>query len=169
MSTRRATAITITFPLVDASNRPLRKADIVFDSTMVRLITPTGAAVPTNLPTHLYAGRYMLQLTAAEMDADWVHVMVEAPGCDPYDQMIGTSGHPGSTATGSGTATAFETNLAESVTDYWTNCLVTFTTGALAEQVRKVTGYNGTTKAVTVDSAFTSAPSFGDRFILVNI
>lgn len=63
----------------------------------------------------------------------------------------------------------FQTTLVSAVDDYWKNCLVTFTTGPLNGQVRKVVGYDGTTKAITVDSAFTQAPDNGDRFILVNI
>jgi len=169
MSTRRATPITITFPLVDTSNRPLRKAGLSFSSSWVYLINPAFVAPPTNLPYHLYAGRYALALTAAEMDFDWVHVMVEAPGCDPFDQLIGTSGHPSATVVGGGTATAFQTTLLSAVDDYWRNCLLTFTTGALANQVRKVVDFDGTTKTVTVDTAFTDAPADGDRFILVNI
>ena len=157
MSTRRGTPITITFPLVDSSNRPLRKAGLVFDASWTRLITPSGPVAPTNLPVHLYLGRYSLALTAAEMDADWVHVMVEAPGCDPWDQLIGTSGHPGALTFSGGTASVFATTLTESVNDCWKNNLVTFTTGVLVGQVRKVTAYNGTTKAITVDSAFTAA------------
>lgn len=169
MSVRRGTALTITFPLIDSSNRPLRKAGVVFDSTMIYLVNPSFVVPPTILPTHLYAGRYQLQLSAAEMNYDWVHVMVEAPGCDPYDQMIGTSGHPSATAFSGGSGATFQTTLAESTTDYWKNNLLTFTTGANKDQVRRVTGYDGTTKAVTVDSAFTSAPSDGDRFILISI
>ena len=60
-------------------------------------------------------------------------------------------------------------DLLSAVDDYWRNCLLTFTTGALANQVRKVVDFDGTTKTVTVDTAFTDAPADGDRFILVNI
>ncbi len=170
MSTRRATPITITFPLVDTSNRPLRKAGLSFSSSWVYLINPAFVAPPTNLPYHLYGGRYVLELTAAEMNFDWVHVMVEAPGCDPFDQLIGTSGHPSAVAYATGaTPTSFPTSLAETTNDVWKNNLITFTTGSLANQVRRVTGYDGTTKVVTVDTAFTGTPSNGDRFILINI
>jgi len=169
MSVRRGFPLAITFPLIDSDARPLRKAGLIFDPAWVRVITPTSTATPTNTPTHLWNGRYTLALTAAEMDADWVHIAIEAPGCDPYDQLIGTSAHPSATANGVGTATSFETTLTETTSNTWTNNLITFTTGALAGQVRKVTAYNGTTKAITVDSAFTSAPALGDRFVLVNI
>jgi len=67
----------------------------------------------------------------------------------------------------SATATTFVTTLTETVTDHWKDALVKFDTGVLAGQVKQVTGYNGTTKAVTI-GAFTSAPANGDVFRVVN-
>lgn len=71
-------------------------------------------------------------------------------------------------ADGSNSATTFETDLTESTNDHWKDALLVFVTGALAGQVKKVTGYNGTTKFVTFTSGFTAAPSAGVRFILIN-
>jgi len=71
-------------------------------------------------------------------------------------------------ADGSNSATTFETNLTESTDDHWKDALLVFVTGALAGQVKKVTGYNGTTKFVTVTPGFTAAPATGVRFILIN-
>ena len=65
------------------------------------------------------------------------------------------------------TATTFKTDLTESGTDYWKDCFITFITGTLAGQTKKVSAYNGTTNFVTV-SAFTAAPAAGARFIIIN-
>jgi hypothetical protein len=66
-------------------------------------------------------------------------------------------------------ATSFKTDLSEATNDYWKDTLLLFTSGALVGQVRKVSGYNGSTKVITVASAFTSAPAAGDTFLLVDI
>jgi len=71
-------------------------------------------------------------------------------------------------ADGANTASTFETDLSSSVNDFWTDALLLFTSGSLAGQVKKITDYNGTTKFVTVGSAFTAAPSAADTFVLVN-
>lgn len=66
------------------------------------------------------------------------------------------------------TSSTFKTNLTESTTDHWKDNLITFTSGSLAGQVKKVTGYDGTTKFITVSPAFTGTPSASDTFSLVN-
>jgi hypothetical protein len=66
-------------------------------------------------------------------------------------------------------ATSFKTDLSEATNDYWKDTLLLFTSGALAGQVKKVSSYNGTTKVITVASAFTGTPAAGDTFLLINI
>lgn len=70
-------------------------------------------------------------------------------------------------ADGSNAAGTFKTNLASTVDDAYKDAMVKFTSGTLVEQVKKVTGYNGTTKFLTVN-AFTTAPSAADTFEIVN-
>ena len=106
------------------------------------------------------------------MNADNVHVLVEkASSIDPVDLIFTTGGQPsGSVDTdGGNTSSTFKTDLTESTTDYWKDALLLFTSGSLAGQVKKVSAYNGSTKFVTLSSAFTAAPSSGDRFVLVNL
>ena len=64
--------------------------------------------------------------------------------------------------------TVFMTNLAETAADYWKDCLIMFTSGNLINQVKKISGYNGSTKVITVSSGFTETPSASDNFIIVN-
>jgi hypothetical protein len=42
------------------------------------------------------------------------------------------------------------------------------TSGSLAGEVKLVTGYNGTTKVVTVAGGFTGTPADGVTFVLIN-
>jgi hypothetical protein len=64
------------------------------------------------------------------------------------------------------TTTIFKTNLSQTDNDFWKGATAVFTSGALTGQGRQVLGYNGTTKALTVD-AFSSAPVNGTAFSLV--
>jgi hypothetical protein len=174
MSVRRAKAITLSFPLIDANNRPARYTGLTFVTGDCKVSKDGGSyANTTNLPSEIGAsGRYSLVLTAAEMDADWVHVYVTKSGVvDDWDQQIGTSGDPSGTVltNGGNTALTFLTDRSESTNDYWKDALVLFTTGALIGQVKKATAYNGSTKFLTVSGGFTGTPSNGDRFVLVNL
>lgn len=67
---------------------------------------------------------------------------------------------------GSASTTVFITSLSSSTTDFWKGSLVIFTSGTLLGQYRHVKGYNGSTKAITVD-ALTSAPANSVTFDLV--
>lgn len=64
-------------------------------------------------------------------------------------------------------ATTFETDLTSSTNDFHKDSYLLFTGGTLAGQVRKVTGYTGSTKFVTCD-AFTAEPTAADTFVLIN-
>jgi hypothetical protein len=131
----------------------------------------------TNVPVEIEtSGRYALTLTAFEMDRAWVHVMIEKDGIDPLDIFLGADGSPtgtvgphGSNTDGSNTAATFFTSLAEAVDDHWKDCLLMFTSGALAGQVKKVIGYNAGTRFITVATPFTAVPASDDRFVLINL
>lgn len=66
----------------------------------------------------------------------------------------------------SATTTSFVTDLTSSVDDFYVDALLTFTgaSSPLLGQSRPILSYNGTTKAVTVSEAFTSAPLNGSAF-----
>lgn len=70
----------------------------------------------------------------------------------------------GTVGTGS-TLTVIETNLTEATNDHYNGHAIVWLTGALRGQVSTVSGYNGTTKQLTV-VAVTDAASNGDLFIL---
>jgi hypothetical protein len=65
------------------------------------------------------------------------------------------------------TTTAFETTLAEATDDHYNGAFIVFYSGALIGQSRKISDYDGTTKVVTVATAFTEAPAVGDDFLII--
>lgn len=65
------------------------------------------------------------------------------------------------------TATAFETDLTEASNDHYNGAFVVFYSGALIGQSRKISDYDGTTKILTVATAFTEAPVAGNDFLII--
>lgn len=69
----------------------------------------------------------------------------------------------------SATAGSFVTNLSNSTDEFYDDLVIAFISGNLQGQSRVITGYNGTTKAVTVEEPFTSVPANGDEFIILTL
>lgn len=67
----------------------------------------------------------------------------------------------------SATTTNFVTALTETTDDYYNQKVITFIDGNLSGQSRVISDYNGTTKTITVDEAFTEAPANGVGFIVL--
>lgn len=65
------------------------------------------------------------------------------------------------------TSFADTTNLTSTVTDFYKGRVIIFVTGNLAKQATAITAYNGTTHAVTVSPALTSAPASSDTYVVV--
>ena len=172
MSVRRGAALSVSFAAVDAERRPQRKSSVAWVPGDVRVSQDGGAFVnAANLPVEIgSSGRYAVALTASEMDAAWVHVMVERYDIDPVDLLIATAGNPSGVvlSDAANTASTFRTNRTESVTGHWQDVLLLFTAGSLAGQVKKVSAYDSSTGFMTVSSPFTAAPAVGDRFVLIN-
>ena len=89
------------------------------------------------------------------------------PTVDLLARLVALDVTTGAVASGAATTTAIPTDLTETDTDYWKDAFFLITSGALAGQVRRVTGYNGTTKVLTVE-ALTAAPAAAVTFALVN-
>ena len=66
---------------------------------------------------------------------------------------------------GTPTTTVFDSDLT-GPTNAYIGCLVHFTNGTLAGQAMNITAFNNTNGQVTVESAFTTAPSSGDEFTI---
>ncbi len=71
-------------------------------------------------------------------------------------------------ANGGNTASSFVTNLTEAGTDYWKDCFLRFTAGANVGAAHRISAYNGSTKAVTLATAFAVTPTAADAFEIIN-
>jgi hypothetical protein len=65
-------------------------------------------------------------------------------------------------------ALSFKTDLSESTSDTHKGKYLKFTSGTLINEVKKVSAYNGTTKFITVTSAFTGTPVALEEFELID-
>jgi hypothetical protein len=173
MSVRRAQQYSITLAPVESAMRPRRSSGIGWQAGDVKVWNGGTFANAANLPVEIAgaSGRYALDLTAAEMNAAWVHELIEKDGIDPIDVFLGTDGSPSGQvlADAGNNAGSFLTDRAEVAADFWKDCLLLFTSGSLAGQVKKISGYNAATHFVTVASPFTGTPANGDRFVLINL
>ena len=79
----------------------------------------------------------------------------------------GVISQDGSVNDASATTTSFISNLTESTDGFYHDKVIVFISGSLAGQARHIDNYNGTTKAITVSQAFTSAPSDADEFLIL--
>ena len=66
------------------------------------------------------------------------------------------------------TAQSFKTDLASATTNYCNGSFLKFVSGNLVNQQRRITAFGGSSKVVTVVSAFTQAPAADDEFFVVN-
>lgn len=171
MSYPRATQVLIPIELFDSTDPTMPETGLTFGASDTKIAADGGAfANTTNTPVEASNGLYWLTLTAAEMDATSIIVVVSKAGVQRASVTIGTHGMPSASvvASGGNTSSSFDTDRSESATDYWKDAFLTFTTGALAGQTKRVTAYDGTTKVITVANAFTGTPSTGDRFVLID-
>jgi len=67
----------------------------------------------------------------------------------------------------SATASSFVTDLTNSTDDFYNNAVITFTSGDLDGQTRRVSDYDGSSKTITASPAYTSAPADNDTFTIV--
>lgn len=151
-------------------------------ATTVRVFeeaTDTAISTPTATERSGHTGNYRVPVvctTANGFEAGKTYnVVVEATVAGVTAKAVISSfvvGPPVTLGTvltdGANTSSTFKTDLTEAATDYWKDCFLTFLTGSLAGQTKPVSAFNFTTDFITT-SAFTAAPSNGDRFLLVNV
>jgi hypothetical protein len=73
----------------------------------------------------------------------------------------------GTVAASSTTSLVNTSDVTEATSDHYKDATLIFITGALAGQRKTISAYNGTTKAFTLNSSLTEAPTAGDTFIVV--
>lgn len=116
-------------------------------------------------------GPLIIRISATGMEPRELAVDVVAH--DPYDavRMGLTSLRPdaqltGTAVTGTLTATSFSTNLTIAAGQLANEAHCRFTSGTLAGQVQKITGYSG--GVLTFATGFSAAPVNLDAFVIVN-
>lgn len=123
--------------------------------------------------TEIGEGSYYYEATTSEVDqVGFLLLKIVKTGIRRRVRKVLIWGRPryrtGVVNDASATTTSFVTDLSETGTDHWKDAFLTFRTGSLTLETRKVTGYNGTTKAVSFTSAWSAPPANGDAFSIVS-
>ena len=132
-------------------------------------ITGTDAD-PTDLVSQVIAE--LPQLPATIAAAVWDRVLTGATHNIPTSAgrrlriITPPNATDGSVNDGTPSDTTFVTNLTSEVDNFYAGQTIFFTNGDLDGQARIVESYNGTTKAITVVTPFTSAPANADTFTI---
>ena len=124
-------------------------------TTVDAIETDTGAIetdtadIQSRLPAALASGNMKSDVLAID----------GSTGAADYLQKLMDSGVSSTVNDAGGTTTVFITNLSEATNDHYKGRLVTFTDGVLAGQQTDITGYNGTTKAITCTAVTENVPN----------
>lgn len=153
-----ATLLDFAFFTVDSANA---WTNITADVTVVN--TGAGWLVTKILAGLSVAGEYLIYMYASSRFGaangyiDLTQEVVILPG----------AARAAVVADGGNSSSTFKTSLTDATTDKWKDTYCRFLTGSLAGEVKRVLGYNGTTKVLTT-RAFTGTPAATDEFELVN-
>ena len=146
-------------------------------ATLIVTISKAGGSFASISPTVNDRGNgwYAINLVTADTDTEGdlaLHATTAAANIDTVELVMQVEARPPCktavvVADAGNTTITFKTDLAETTADYWKDCYLTFLSGNLVGQTRRITAYNGATKFVTVD-AFTNTPAGADKFTLIN-
>lgn len=144
---------------------------ILTAGTNIVLAKGTGVTGFTDLDA---AGvRTAVGLSTANLDDQLGNIAGDAAGAESAaeaarDRLVNEPITTGAVVTdGGNSATAVKTDLTETADGHWIGAYLLLTSGDLAGQVKRITGYDGTDKIVTTD-AFTSTPADGTAFAIIN-
>lgn len=167
----------MTFPILDADGDLVAGAagldsEISKDGGTFADCTNEATQIATS------SGVYYLDLTATEMDADTVAIIVKTSTSgakttvlvlypeedgDMRATVTGYGAAVGPTVSGTAdsgtTVTMVDAARTEADTDYWVGSLLVFTSGNIAGQARRITGFSPSTDTITFFPATTQAVS----------
>jgi len=114
--------------------------------------------------------RIAVRVASAIASASYDITLIYIPISNVINPVLSEVSNPtGAVVSDSGnSATSFKTNLTQTTDNFWKDAWCKITSGALAGQVKQITGYNGTTKFITVSGGYTSTPAAGVTFELIN-
>lgn len=145
-----------TLTLAAGDVNTLGRVDLLLrDDDQIRPILRSFMVVPANVFDSL-AGADLLQVDPREIAGIAAAATNLARGAEGIT--IGA-------VSGVATTTSVPTDLSSSVNDNFKGRVVTFVDGPLAGQATDITGYDGSSKTLTV-TALTSAPANGNRFVI---
>lgn len=161
-------------PAATSSDRFVTTAGI-FVAGDCKISKDNGAlANTTNLPVQTSGAMYSLTLTAAEMQADdinillvdqngpvWRDLIMQITTRDGLGQMIRTK-----LATAGAASTITLDAAASAVDSFYNDLSIALLGGTGADQVRVITGYVGATKVATVNRAWSTVPDATSVFSL---
>jgi hypothetical protein len=117
-------------------------------------------------------GWYDVELTAAMTDTlGELRGTATASGADayPFKLLVVERKPKGAVVADAGnTASSFMTDLTETDDNFWKDAWLRLKSGSLAGQVKKIIGYDGTAKVITLKNALTGTPADGDAFEIIN-
>ncbi len=183
-----STALTINVAIRDAATgQPLTGA------TLAVLLKKSGATSFSSISptvTETGGGTYDVALTGSHLDTKGIAVIrvtanasvvgqpnglprndiyVNVQAINLYDVALGRFPTGTVVSNAGNSATSFATSRTESTADYWKLAFLVFTSGALAGQVKQITGFTVLNGVMSFTSpGFTATPSAGDAFYIVN-
>ena len=104
---------------------------------------------------------------AAGLEVDATQLNSSAAAAVALALMYNAAVTSGTVSDAGAAAADFDTDLTEDSNDHYNNSAIVFTNGPLKGQVRPISDYDGGTKNITVDPAFTEAPANGDAFLIL--
>ena len=113
---------------------------------------------PANIWDSLIGGTDLIQ-------SDLMQIVGDATAASNFAQS--TTGMIIGTIVAGSTNAVFNTNLTEATDNHYKDRTVLMVTGALAQQQLLITGYNGTTKALSVQFETGDIPAAGNTFVIV--
>ncbi len=132
-------------------------AQIGVNVVQVGKTVQTAGDIYGYFPTLLGESHIITTLTCAGGTGDLAAILAEVTS--PDGTVVDDVGN---------TASTFCTDLTSAVDDFWKGAYLKFKTGDLAGQVKKISGYTGLTKFITLSNALTSVPVSGSVFDIIN-
>ncbi len=141
----------------------------------LRVIKDGTASAPTNSPAEVDAtncpGEYKLVLTAAEMNGENIRLAGKSSttGVVIFGDSIATENAIAGNVNDAGAAAGdFDGNSGLSASDdFYNGAVLIFTSGTLSGMGRRILDYTGSSRNIALETAFPTAPTNGDTFVIL--
>jgi hypothetical protein len=132
-----------------------------------------AAGAPVQVDATDEKGVFYLELTTGDIDtAGTIVLKISNTGgtktMEPREITVKIAQAYFATVVVGTSTTSFTTDRTETDNDYWRDCFAAVLTGALAGQVKKIGGYTGSSKLVSLVSPLTNTLGVGDIVELID-